>query len=118
MARLLDMKNKKRALLLYILLTISLAIILWGLGFWESKNIAYGFIIILSQIALIEIIFKHRESEISFVNYLFVTPTALVMILIINNLITPLTISVLISLLMLIPIHFLEKYIRYSLVQE
>lgn len=105
-------------LLLYVFLVFGLSVTLWGLELWQFENIFYGLFIIIFQIVLIDIIFKHRESKDSIANYLFVAPTVLFMILIIENLYTPLTISILISLLMLIPIHFLEKYIKYSFVQS
>ncbi|WP_117149135.1 hypothetical protein [Paraliobacillus zengyii] len=118
MERLLNMNVKNWFLLAYVFLTIGLAITLWGLNLWELKYIFYVFILIMFQIAWVNLIFKHRESEKSLVNYMIVIPTALYMILMIKYLSAPLAISIFISLLMLVPIHFLEKYIRYSLIQE
>ncbi|TMN20889.1 hypothetical protein [Lentibacillus cibarius] len=112
------MNAKKWSLLAYIFLTIGLAITLWGLSLWEPEYIFYGSILALFQIVWVSLIFKHRESEESLGNYMIVIPTALFMILMIKSLYAPLVISICISLLMLVPIHFLEKYIRYSLIQE
>lgn len=118
MDKLLKVNAKKWFLLAYVFLTISAAVTLWGLSLWEPKYIFYGFILILFQIVWVNLIFKHRESEESLGNYIIVIPTVLFMILMIKNLSAPLAISIFISLLMLVPIHFLEKYIRYSLIQE
>src|SRR5690625_1495195 len=116
--RLFKMNAHKWSLLAYVCLTISLIVSLWGLSLWEPKYTFYGCILILFQIIWGKLIFKHRESEESLGNYKIVIPTALFMILMIKNLSTSLAISIFISLLMLVPIHFLEKHIRYSLIQE
>lgn len=110
--------KKLNFLLLYIFIVFSLSITLWGLDLWKAENILYGICLILLQIILINLILKHRESETSIANYLLVIPSAFIMILIIKNLMTPLTISILISLVVLIPIHFLQKYIKYSVVES
>src|SRR5690625_2956529 len=114
----LKMNTKKWSLLAYVFLTISFIVSLWGLSLLEPKYTFYGCILILFQIIWVNLIFKHRESEESLGNYMIVIPTALFMILMIRNLSTPLAISIFISLLMLVPIHFLEKHIRYSLIKE
>jgi len=112
------MNAHKWSLLAYVCLTLSLILSLWGLSLWEPKYIFYGCILILFQIIWINLIFKHRESEESLGNYMMVIPTALIMFLMIKNLSTPLAISIFISLQMLVPIHFLEKHIRFTLIQE
>src|SRR5690625_6007511 len=102
------MNAKKWSLLAYVFLKIGLAVILSGLSLWEPKYIFNGFILILFQVVWVNLIFKHRESE-SLGNYLIVIPTALFMVLMIKNLSAPLAISIFISLLMLVSIHFLEN---------
>ncbi|HLR75672.1 MAG TPA: hypothetical protein VK077_10380 [Virgibacillus sp.] len=106
--------NTKYSLALYILLTLSIACTLWGINLWKPKFVMYGLLTVLLQIWLIDLLFKHRESSDSLANYLLIVPTALFMVMIIRNVSASLLISILISLLMLIPIHFLEKYIRYT----
>ncbi|ADU32241.1 sodium/calcium exchanger protein [Evansella cellulosilytica DSM 2522] len=114
MLNLFQKDSKKIYLILYIIFTFTLAFLLWLFKLWDGSYVIYGIYIIVFQIIMIELIVKHRESKNSIGNYLFVLPTALFMLLIINNLLSPVFFSVLISLFMLIPIHFLEKYIFQS----
>lgn len=84
-----------------------------GSGFWELDNLIYGLLLVSLQIVLINLIIKHRESKESIANYLMVAPSAIFMLVIIKNVSTPLPASILLALLMLIPIHCLDKYKRY-----
>ena len=105
--------NKKYFLLLYALLTVGIAVALWGVNLWGAENIMYGLLIVPIQLGLMQLVFKHRESADSFVNHLVIIPSALFMLLIINTISASLFISFLIALIMLIPIHFLEKYMHF-----
>src|SRR5699024_10859473 len=105
--------NKKYFLLLYGVLTVGNAVALWGLNLWGAENIMYGLLIVPVQLGLMQLVFKHRESADSFVNHLVIVPSALFMLLIINTISASLFISFLISLIMLIPFPFLEKYMHF-----
>lgn len=118
MKRSWKMDAKRWSLSAYVCVTLSLAVILWGLGLWEAKFIFYGFILTLFQMVWVNLILKHRESKGSLGNYMMAVPTVLWMILMIKNLSVPLALAVLIAVFMFVPIHFLEKYIRHRAVQE
>ena len=107
------MKLNKNYIFIYIFSTILIATILWALNLWGLIFIFYALLAAFIQVAYIMIIFRYRESStFSIADYFLVVPTAIFMIIIIKQLNTPFLISILISLIMLIPIHFLEKWIK------
>src|SRR5699024_2215184 len=97
-----ELKMNKKYLLLYGLLTVGIAVALWGLNLWAAENIMYGLLIVPIQLGLMQLVFKHRESADSFVNHLVIVPSTLFMFLIINTISASLFISFLIALIMLI----------------
>ncbi|HLQ96230.1 MAG TPA: hypothetical protein VK108_07580 [Pseudogracilibacillus sp.] len=107
--------KKNNLLIIYASLTFGLAFILWMAEIWEPENLVYGFFLIVLQILLMDLVIKHRESIDSMAGYLMIAPSAVFMLLIIKNVVTPLPITIVLALLMLIPIHFLDIYLkRYS----
>lgn len=53
--------NKKYFLLLYGVLTVGIAVALWGVNLWEAENIMYGLLIVPVQLGLMQLVFKHRD---------------------------------------------------------
>lgn len=102
--------KKKNILIIYAFLTFGFALILWIAELWEADNLIYGFFLIVLQILLMDLVIKHRESKDSLADYLMIAPSAVFMLLIIKNVVTSLPITIVLALLMLIPIHFLDKY--------
>lgn len=107
------MKLTGNYLFIYFFSTILLATVLWALNLWSLIYIFYALLVAFVQVAYSKIIFKYRESStFSTVDYFIVVPTVTFMIAIIKHINTPFLISIFISFIMLIPIHFLEKYIK------
>src|SRR5699024_1466594 len=102
--------KKNNLLIIYASLTFGLALILWMADLWEPENLVYGFFLIVLQILLMDLVIKHRESIDSMAGYLMIAPSAVFMLLIIKNVVTPFPITIVLALLMLIPIYFLDIY--------
>src|SRR5699024_6506317 len=100
----------KKYLLLYGLLTVGIAVALWGLNLWAAENIMYGLLIVPIQLGLMQLVFKHRESADSYVNHLVIVSSTLFIFLFIYTIFDSLFIYFLIALIMLIIIILFELY--------